>query len=1032
MRPLLALLLTAAALPLAADFKCTVSGNVQAPDGKPGGVTVKLEADNMWGRSAESFEKFKQDNGPLPKITLEATATTDKFGAFSIECDVKVGPEGKLPVQRVRQGRGGPEVESTYVFVTIKPVKTGYRGDSRSIHLTAGGTVNAGVLVLADVASISGSVMRLSDRKPQADLQLKLRFTPRPGQTNDLTVTTDSAGKFSVEGDSVPLGQMSLTVDSAEWAFAATSVAWRGFNIRAGANDLGNLIVVPGGAVKGRVINVDTKAPIDCMATLRSTEPGAQVTQQLAVKDGNIETKGLPEGAYEVQIGIKLYWQMGKIPVKVSGGKTADLGDIALEPYRSLEVLAFADNGAGIEKYVVALTYAGGKLPLQYEGGGLRPGVGNFKRQELTAEKCVLDGLWSASWTLTVHVAGYSPRTMEVEIPKDTSVRVTLEQGGTIRVTVQDENGNFMKGRQVFAVRHDSPSYKSAKSGELRVDNWGELPVGVFRSGDNRRGDDSASVIESVASGTYMVWAFSNGFDRVTNQPVRLVQDNVKVEKGQTAEIILKPVAGKLTVNVTESGTAKAGVKVYLVQMDWDGAKLLQEASSDTKGKAVFADLKPTAAAVLTKREYDWVKGLGREAAMFNRGRLQTMFKDRNVMIGWGDDREVALELNDGASIWVTLEVKITGGAKPDRGSVLAVDGDDNRPWERLNIQVSFTDGKADLGPLPKGKYRFVGNASINGEGIGLDREFVVNTAPEQVVKMDFTFESLTISVKLPKNVASHFVNVMLSPASDANEPRNMRDDWRFRQRAGRPDDKGTVTFINVPAGEWVVTGHASPNGTLTYAATEKVTVKGDTKVTLKFNENVGTINVRISGNPALGPNSMPYARAKVFLLNNRDQPIDVGDANFLYGSSAQPWTIPAVPAGNWTAVVAAHGLQTVTQKIKVEKDKPTALNVSPLPAAVVQFILTGEDGTARGIESFNLTYEDAEGKPVAMYAPDKHWISGTLDNNGKLQVVGLNVGAKVKKVRVTIEGYEDVLLDLTFEAGKTFLSEQTLKKKPK
>lgn len=1032
MRTLLALLVVLLSLPLAADFKCTITGNVQAPDGKPGGIAVSIQADNLWGRTAETFEKFKQDNGPLPKITLDVTATTDKFGAFSIECDVKVGPEGKLPVRRERQGRNGPEVETPYVYVIVKPTKAGFRGDARSFYVSPNGKHNAGVIGVSELASLSGTVIRLSDRKPQPDLKLRLRFTARAGITPELLVTTDAAGKFKLDGESVPQGQANLSVDDANWAFAGSSVAWQPFHIKAGANDLGTLIVVPGGSIKGKLVDADTKAGVACNLSLRSSEQGSRIAMNIPVTDGTFEAKGLPEGSYELQVGTQSYWQLSKFVFKITGGKVAEMGDLALEPHRKLEVLAFTDTGAGLEKYMVTLTWAGGDAPVSYQNQ-MKPGVGQFKRQELTAEKCTLEGLWSSKWTLQVQVAGHAPATVEVEIPKQTSVKVTLERGGAIRVNVQNEQGVMLRNRQVFAVSQASPAYKEAKAGTLKVDNWGEPPAGVYRGTDMRRGDETGSLIDAIAAGTYFVWAFTDTYDRVTNQPVRVVQDNVVVEKGQTVDITLKPTPGRLTVNVTESGSPKAGVKVYLTQLDWNGVKLIKEATSDATGAAVMTDLQPVAAVVLSKREYDWVVSLGRDAMMTGRDRMTSLFKARNVVLGFGADATVALEINDPSSIWVTLEVKVTGGGKPDRGNVFSTEGDANRPWERVSLMCTFTDGKANLGPMSKGKYRFTGSATISGEGVSLDREFEVTTPPEQTVKLDFTFESLVISVKLPKNVPAHAVRVSLAPVRDPDAPFNPRDDWSggMRHRSATPDEKGTITFVNVAAGKWTLTGHATVNGVLCYAVTEDITVKGDTKVSLKFNENVGSINVRISGNPAMGPNARGFSTAKVFILDSKDKHAEVGDPNFLVGMTSQTWTIPSVPAGTWNVVVAAHGLQPVTQKLKVEKDKAATLNVSPLPAAVAQFILTAEDGSTRNIERFELTYEDADGKPVVMWTPDKNWMTGGFTDGGKLQVIGLNIHDKVKKVRVTIAGYEDVTLDITFEAGKTFLSEQTLKKKP-
>lgn len=1034
MRAVLVVLMLLWCLPLAADFNCTVSGNVQSPDGKNGGIEVSIEADNMWGHSAETIEKFRRENGPLPVITLSTKTTTQEWGAFSVECNVKVGPEGKLPVQRQRQ-RGGGTIDTPYVCVTVKPVMAGYRADSRDVHISPDGKHGVGTIGLTQLSTVSGTLIRLSDRKPQANLKVKLIWGSQfEGPTRQVAVTTDAAGKFNAAGDNVGPGPMRMELDDDAWAFAGSSAAWRAFGIVAGANDLGTLVIVPGGGVKGRVVHADTRTGLECRIRLRGTEQGSTVQLDLKTQDGTFRAVGLPQGAYVVDVACNQYHQLETFAFTVQAGKEHDFADMPLEPFRTLTVLAFSDDGAGLERYTAGIRYLSGALPLSSAHLG-RPGSQpSFNWQEFSAERSTFQGLWSARWVLEVRAPGHAPRTLEVEIPKESSVSINLERGGAIRVSVFDEAGRARQDATVLAINQASPAYKDAQAGTLQANRWSQLPGGVFRSTMQRNGDLTGQLIDALPVGTYLVLTESGIYDPGTGNYVTLRQDNVVVEKGRTVEVALRPVAARLTVKVTESGAPKSGVKVLLVKVTRGSEPtLIKEASSNARGEVVFTDLKPQVATVMTQREYDWMRSLGRLEAITQQARIERLFKTRTVNLSWGVDATMPLDLAESTHTWVTLEVKVTGEAKPVSGGVLALDGETDPMWGALSFSFQFTDGQAKLGPLPRGKYRFTSSIRISNDMVGLDREFEVNAGPEQTIKLEFSFEALTVTVKPPKGVPANSVQVALYPAGAANEkpdPRMGRFDDRGRY--GQLDEKGVATFINVSAGEWVIRGVVYANGVVSHAATEAVTVKGNTKATLKFNDNVGSISVRVSGNPAMGPLANTFSTAKVVLRNAKDQPIEVGSDWFLLGCVNMPWTIPSVPVGTWTAIVSAHGLQPVTQKIKIEKDKVAALNVSPLPAAAVHVILSADNDVTRRIQTFTIQYEDANGKPVVLYTPDDHWYTGHIDDKGNLNVIGLNLDANIKKVRVSIEGYEDVLVDIAFEAGKTFVSEQKLKAKAK
>lgn len=1034
MRTFLAALLLLCCLPLAADFTCTVSGEIKSPDGKDIGAEVSIEADNLWGHSAETIEKFRRENGPLPVITLSIKAPVQQNGTFSVECSVKVGPEGKLPVLRQRQ-RGGAVIETPYVCATVKPVKAGHRGDARTVYLTPDGKHAVGMFWITQSASVKGAVVRLSDRKPQPNLKLKLVYVNfGSGPSREVALTTDAAGNFSAEGEHIAQGTVRLVVDDDSWAFATTSAAWRGLNIGAGPNDLGTLIIVPGGSVKGRVVHADTKAGLECQVRLRSTEQGANVQLDLHTADGTFRGGGLPQGPYIVDISCPLYYQMDRYAFTVQGGKEHDFADMPLEPFRTLTVLAFSDDGNGLEKCTVNYRYLSGAIPLPHAHLGRPGGEPRFSRTELTAERSAIQGLWSARWMLEVSAPGHAPKTLEVDVPKESSVSVKLERGGAILVNVFDENGRARQDLGALAISQSSPAYKDAQAGTLQANRWSQLPMGVYRGTSHRSGDVTGQLIDALPAGTYLVLTENGIYDPSTGNHVTLRQDNVVVEKGRTVEVALRPVAARLTVKVTESGAPKSGAKVLLVNLQRGGnPTLIQEASSSATGEVLFTDLKPTIAAVMTQREYDWIRGLGMPDAVMQWGRMERLFKARTVNLAWGVDATMALDLVDSTSTWVTLEVKVTGDAKPQMGSVNALDGQSDRMWESISFSFQFADGQAKLGPLPRGKYRFTSSVRISNDMVGLDREFEVTAGPDQTVKLEFSFEALTVTVKPPKGVPANSIQLVLHPAGAAKQnPDPRRGGFDDRGRFGQPDEKGVATFVNVSAGEWVIRGAAYANGVVSHTATETVTVKGNTKATLKFNDNVGSISVRISGNPAMGPLANSYSTAKVFLLNAKDQPVEVGNDAYLLGAVSRPWTIPSVPVGTWTAIVSAHGLQPVTQKIKVEKDKVAALNVSPLPAAAVHFILSADNDATRRIEQFSIHYEDANGKPVILYTPDDRWYTGHIDERGNLNVIGLNLNANIKKVRVSIEGYEDVLVDITFEAGKTILSEQKLKAKAK
>ncbi len=995
-----------------AGFEATVLGSARSATGPLKGASIKVIADPLWGRAnAQDFEAFKKEYGQLPVIDVSGTGTSDAKGVFKFKVIVSER-DGELPTRKVSDRRGNSR-EVTFIYAIVVSEHSECKPEKRGILLDADAEQNVGQVSLQLATTATGRVIKLSDRKPVAGMKLKVNPGYYQGGTlaEEIIVETDKDGKFEVTKDVCPVGRITLTSLDADWAFAQSSTAWSGLNLNAGSNDLGTLVVVPGGSIKLSPIDSDTGKALPAMISVAGAERGSQVRHTAQVVGENYSLAGLPEGIYTVTVTLNGFWGVRQDNVEVQGGSAQDLGNIKLEPHRTLSVIAVSDDNRGIERYTTTVSLLEGTLPADLRGWGGRGGSAYGQSAQMTAERYEIGRLFSGKWNVQVIADGYAAGVVTVDLPRKDPVTVSLTQGGTIEYQLFDLQGRQMRADWAFAVKCDSPEYKRALElkQDYRVDQ--PFPAGVYGPNFQQRSD--VPRIDSLPVGDYLFIARSWQFGF-------LCQDNVKVEKGKTTSLSLKPELGSLTITVMEKGRPKANETVVVLsgQLHWQPT--VTEYKTDASGQVVLKDLQPGEFMALSKREYDWAKGNGQGYEL--RQRLEPYQIERQRNITYGVQEAVTINLDDPGHCWLTVQLPMEADMRADWASL--VEKTDNRMTRANNYSARHENGVFNFGRVKHGVYTFTANARLgDGNEVSMVRELTIDTSPEQTVKLDWDLSKLTIKVKLPKGVDRNRVSIALRlPYVDGQSYANI-------VRYGRLDEKDQCVLVAVPEGSYDLLATVTElNGFPQYVTCQRIKVKGNGTENVKFDEKVGKLKVSVIGSPALGSSRVIEPRARVMLFDAKGKEITPGDPLNAFGGVGREWQVHAVPVGTYRAVILAHGLQAFEIKeVKVKKGETTTITANPTAAAMLQ--VTIKNFRMQDLQTAQPAWEleDEAGNKVPWSSPDGQACFVTNMHGNDMQLVVINIPPEAKKARLVAKGYEDHVVDVDGSAGKTNLADVNL-----
>lgn len=992
------------AVPLAAgSFETTVTGYIRTNRGAPLEMAIaSAQADPLWGYADEAaFKAYEDQVGPLPKVTISGSGYTNSKGRFHFKVSVSWDDSGTMPT-KVYRSKEGRDVEYVSVAVIFKATAKGYTTGTEKGRLNEGFEGEAN-FSLAEAAVLKGGVVLAEGRKflPNLKLVLLRRMYNNSGIVEDIRFefSTGEGGFFEATSENMPTGMVSMRVAGNEYAFEPGSTAWQDIQIRGGVQDLGILAVVPGGSIKFNTVDAETgKGVKPYYGTLRSTDENNRFQFNFVCDaDGTVSEGGVPEGTYDLIANMDGHYAPAINPIAVKAGRISDIGEIRCEREQQLDVIALGPDG-GIARYTVTMVYLGDNPPParrpRRDDEPIRAAA------NLTAENITVRGLFAGEWQVNVKAEGHAEYATSVTLPMKDPLKVTLQKSATIEYTVQDGAGQVLSAGWAFALLHDSAAYK-AMAGlgiqELQAYAYNRkvLPAGAYRK--SYRGDK----FEDVPSGTYLLVGEGGHWGLL------VTADDVVVKTGETVKAVMLPRPGKLTVNVTDGGKPKAGFTFYL-RSSGDRQPLLS-LTTGKDGSLVHEVTYNDSVWVLTRSENEWVDALPRDDTW---GVVSdSTFPGRQIGLQVAKETVFSLDVGSPDQVFVRIQPEMQQGQSFRSMTMNRVDGERFKRYRDLRCAKIGDDFCFVC--VPQGKYSIGGLVEGTGSAGWYSTEASVDQTGEQTIKMKVALYRLDVTLKVVDGLDIDNVRAYLRRADD--DRRSFRDDPQLLM----PDEDGKLSFDCLSPHDYHLFVRVYDDGNvLVNALRETIEVKGNKSVSVTVTDKVGTLSVQIIGNP-LRTTYGTRATPTVYLLNSKGKVVEPSDPSLLEEIFNYSFSLPGVPVGTYTVIVAAPGFQPYEEKnVKVEKGKTVQVRAEPEQAAalvVKASELCFDMGT-----SIDWSYEDADGKALEQWLPRGSVttaIMGDMKGNGGVMEF-INITPEVKQVRIRVEGYKDILIKLDVKAG--------------
>jgi len=1002
------------AAPLAADFEADVEASVVAPGtARLETATLTFEADPLWGNYNErDFEAYKKANGPLPEVIFTGEGKVDARGAFKFKVKVSTKGEGKIPVVQVRQGRGTAPIDYQIVYAVAVIRCEGCRTHRMKIQVSDKGGCKFSTGLRA-LSTLHGRAISVSDRKGVANL--KIGFVRSYGDSPMAvlgTATTDAEGRFTAEDEQVPTESFGVRVLEGDWQFALASKAFQHSHAQTGKNDLGDLVVQPAGYFKaaatfdnGKAANVDWiigEAGSNSRYMVRGT-----------VADGQIDSGLLPIGTYFLRLSNPNCVTYLNESIKVEGGKSLDLGTIALKPYRSLELVVKDDAGANVKlANLTGTKLVDGKVPTdarsERAGGAVRDGAGR------------MDRLTDGTWQLEITSQNLLPKTIEVVIPADKPLVVTLTRGGEISVTCTETSGAAVGWFTCFAAPKGSAGETYLNEHfESGINDWESRQNGVYSA---RGGDAQPAVFKALEPGTWIVAVSVHDGGKQRNNAV-------EVKAGQAAAVAFTVKPGTLTIAVTQEGKPRPETPLFLYVVEDRREFTVVEAKTDAQGKHVFERAKPTSVFVLLAHQHEWMLAVLAKDSYVQEQRLRQL-ADQSELVGSGEAKELAIEWHDPKRIMLRVKTILPDGYSIRHLSLFPVAVNAGKP----GTSATPENGLATFPLVEAGQYRLHALIRSTGaEELPFTRVVDVKTAPVQDFDLTIKIDGLAVKLSLPAGTDSRRVALGVQPADTTPDTPREQMDWS-RIKSAVVNADGTAFFAMLPDGEYRLWAHVrGADGMVAHAASTNVLVEGGGEATLAFIEDAGTVSIRVVGNPTTdrGMRQDHGLAVEVQFMDKSGTKVVIGDP-FLASGLAQAgnsFRVPSVPVGEYEVLVAARGLQPERVSVVVTKGETTNAVVTPLAAALLRVSLPGMTPDRLSKAELRIGFEDTKGGKMPLLCPGA---VATLwqGPDGTYQLSVHNLYAGVGQVRLIMKGYEDTVFTVKVEPGHVQAATLTLKPK--
>lgn len=977
------------------------------------GVEIKAEVDNQWAHATEEAAKAFRERFNVPTLEGSAAATSDNASGFKIAIKVSTAGEGKLPKAPVSVNGGIEWYE--YAAVTLTFTKPGYRAVSQSGRAYRGFEGETLVVSLPLAYSYEATIVHLEDFSPAAEVKVcvtawdKSKDGPQVSRVFELV--TDHDGLLRLD-DSQCAPALSLRMAEENLAFATTSNCWGVHRLLEGHNEGGTLVVVPGGSVSFSPVHADTGHFVKVDARLVETvAPGTfrkpfQLT--LDASSADVIAAGLPTGTYSLFLSTRpdsFFRGAYVLDFEIKVGDRAELGIVHIEPWRSLAVRALDESGEVISKYHVTARQTAG-----LQTADLRRADRGVDRDwstslECTPERNILSRLTSGTWEVTVTADGFMPGVLEFSLPMSTPLEVSLVQGGEVILTTKRglPRGDFYG----FAcmVPTTAPSYEEvrdcATAQVFQKFERGLDKTGVVEGDVSSR--SAGNPLKAVKPGTYVLFArYSSTYYRV---------DDIVVTKGESTEVLVTKAPARITIVLRDRDTSVPDTEVYLVPAVYSAMseKDYETLSSRTnaRGEAVFETEHSITYTIMTAREYDWVQEGGKRGRHANR-RLP-YDEPRRIQPHWGDRARLEIEAFDKNHVWLNVFVSVPDGMMLSEAEL----SDQTVAYTDLHARTCIApDGHFKFGPVRRSTYEFVVALikSRTERGILL-RVIELDDAPEMQVEIAPQLGTVSVTVEPPRDVDMSRVNVYL--AHDNDEP------WKIKAgttKSGQPDEKGTITFDNVPFGAYRVYSwyRKTNDARFAEAVTSKaIEVSGESSVTVKFNERAGNLRVTVAEGPSSASPGMPFKFLHLQLLDSDGKQAHLGDPNDEYQYPNGSFTVLSVPEGRYTLRISGSGFVDFEhQNVSIVPGVTTALQISLELTEQGWVCFNGLSPAEVASCSPRVTMFDAEGNELKIKTGDEEdfeiqpWEKGAALRLFKLT-------SECRSVRIELDGFKPMTVQL-------------------
>ena len=328
---------------------------------------------------------------------------------------------------------------------------------------------------------------------------------------------TDAQGKYAVSG--LKPGRVNVMIQT-EGGISKTETR----RIQKAGDAVTADFTFGSGSLTGTLVGPDGRVTVSGgWITLETAELGQGNEVWSGVKgqtnagdDGRFSWTGLEPGRYRVRVIANNYAARLTDPFALGDGESRDLGSIRLEAGGGIQGRVVDDRGVPVENVGISLKDAQGRpvFLISFTSTG-------------SDGRYALQGIQLGDYTATFDAKGYATVQRPIKIDRaGTTVDVSLPRGGTIAVTVVDEQDKPLEGTRVELL--DASGAKVVKT--LTI-------VNLFDSDASKANAQGVATIPDVAPGGYTVRPQRDDLEVVGQAPTITVASGAV----SATRLVLKP-----------------------------------------------------------------------------------------------------------------------------------------------------------------------------------------------------------------------------------------------------------------------------------------------------------------------------------------------------------------------------------------------------------------------------------------------------------------------------------------------------------